>query len=56
MLGTDDTDRVAMNIRNMATGERIPPLHAVLQMRDEALRQRDEAIARIAELEARLKR
>lgn len=42
-------DRVAMSIRNMATGERVPPLHEALQMRD-------EAIARIAELEARLKR
>ncbi|MCY4013466.1 MAG: hypothetical protein OXG82_12200 [Gammaproteobacteria bacterium] len=56
-------DRVEMSIRNLATRERIPPLYEVLLMRDEALRQRDEerkarqeALARIAELEARLKR
>lgn len=42
-------DRVQMSIRNMATGEHVPPLHEALQMRDEAL-------ARIAELEARVRR
>ena len=62
-------DRAEMVIHDLRTGQRIPPPHEALRERNEALRQRDEAarerdeerkandaaMARIAELEARLK-
>lgn len=55
-------DRTEMTMRDARTGEPIPPLHVILRQRDAALRQRSEArktheatLARIAELEARLK-
>lgn len=56
-------DRAEMDIYNLRTGERIPLAHDALRQRDDALRQRDDAraahetaLARIAELEARLGR
>lgn len=55
-------DRAEMVIRDARTGDRIPPIHDALRQRDDALRQRSEerkayeaALARIAELEDRLK-
>ena len=52
-------DRKEMHIVNLRTGERIPPFHEALQMREDVLRQRElERMAyeaRIAELEARLR-
>ncbi|MDE0192572.1 MAG: Uma2 family endonuclease [Gammaproteobacteria bacterium] len=55
-------DRIEMVMRNARTGDRIPPIHEALRQRADALRQRSEernaheaALARIAELEARLK-
>lgn len=63
-------DRAEMDIRSVRTGERLPLVHDALRQRDDALRQRDDALrqrdderaahetalARIAELEARLGR
>ena len=63
-------DRTEMAVRDVRSGERIPMIHDALRQRDDALRQRDDALrrrseegkaheaalARIAELEARLNR
>ena len=55
-------DGTEMAILDPRTGDRIPGIHDALRQRDDALRQRDEgrkaheaALARIADLEARLK-
>ncbi len=63
-------DRTEMAVRDVRSGERIPMIHDALRQRDDALRQRDDALrrrseegkaheaalARVAELEARLNR
>ena len=48
-------DRTEMAILDPRTGERIPGIHDALRQRDEGRKAHEAALARIAELEARLK-
>ena len=57
MLGAEVSyDRTEMAILDPRTGERIPLVHDALRQRDKERKAHETALARIAELEARLKR